>query len=120
MLNPFNWIIDHRQSISGASLASIIGWLLGKRNEWKERRRVKAERQLEAIVLDALQKPNLWPMHGFAGAYPCVRSAELAVHLGREQDAVADCLERLQARGRVKKSGGSFNDPSPTWFFLPR
>jgi hypothetical protein len=99
----------------------FLKWFRTKRNERKERRRVEDEKKLGGMILDALQDSSLWPKHGITGGgYSCVRAAELAVHLGKERDEVADCLELLQTQGRVKKSSGSLSDPSPTWFFVPR
>jgi hypothetical protein len=105
-----------------ASITASVTWFLARRSEWKEARRAKADSALDSQVFRALQNRDLWgasrPVIGAGDRL--VRSAEIADALSLECDAVADSLERLESKGRVKNVGGTNDDPSPLWFALHR
>lgn len=48
---------------------------------------------------------------------PCVGATEIADLLGKKLDEVADSLERLEVKGRVKRTE---RDVPPRWFIVPR
>jgi len=126
MDNPWPFFISHWTQIVawiiGNATGGIFVWLYPNRKEWREERKVKAEREIDSRVIEALGDFDLWkgprPMTG-AGIL-AVKSDEIAEHLRLSQDDVADSLERLEARGRATHSGGSLNDPAPWWFVVPR
>lgn len=70
-------------------------------------RRAKAEKNIDAQVLQALGNSVM-------------NSRQIAESLGLDQDDVADSLERLEARGKAKRSSGTFSDPAPSWLLLHR
>ena len=124
--NLFRWGIERWQSWGiptiVASITASVTWFIARRSEWKEARRVKADNAVDSQVLRALQNRDLW-----GGARPVtgagdrlVRSAEIAETLSLDCDAVADSLERLEAKGRVRNAGGTLDNPAPFWFALHR
>jgi hypothetical protein len=125
----WGWVDAHWKSwgiyavILGVS--NFVTWILARRkdwNEWRASRQAKADRKIDAQVLQAIGNPTLWgnqrPMTG--SGIPYVRAAEIAEHLSLDSDTVSDSLERLEQRGRVERSGGNYSDPSPTWRIVPR
>jgi len=122
----FRWCIDHWKSwgiptIFG-SIAAAGTWVLARRREWKEARRAKADSAIDSQVFRALQNRDLWgaqrPTTGAGDRL--VRSAEIAEALSLDWDVVADSLERLEAKGRVRNAGGTLDNPAPYWFALHR
>lgn len=119
-------IIDHWKNWGVTAIlvgaASAGTWILARRKEWKESRRIKIEHRIESQVLQVLGNPTLWghkrPMTG-AGV-PYIRAAEIAEHLCLDGDVVSDSLERLEIRGRVESSNGTFDNPAPYWRIVPR
>ena len=86
-------------------------------------RRHKAKRQerFDSRVLEALGN-HAWP-----GGRPItgagvvgVRATEIAEHLARSRDEVADSLERLQTQGKARKGDGTLSDSAPYWYFVQR
>ena len=126
MENLWHQFISHWRAwgINGivAGAASTITWLLARRKEWKQGRREKTERQLDSAVPKALGNRDLWrgPRVQTGAGMWGVKSDEMAEYLKRDQDEVADAFERLEARGRVSRGGGSMMDPAPWWFIVPR
>jgi len=124
--NLFRWGIERWQSWGiptvVASIAALVTWFLARRTELKEARRVKADSAVDSQVFRALQNRDLWgasrPMTGAGDRL--VRSAELAEALSLDCEVVADSLERLEAKGRVKNEGGTLDNPAPYWFALHR
>ena len=118
------WCIDHWKSWGITALvgsAAAAGtWFLARRNEWKEARRAKSDSAVDSEVIRALQNRDLWTgqrVRTGAGD-PLLRSAKIAEALSLDCDAVADSLERLEARGRVGKENGTLDNPAPYWFIL--
>lgn len=117
----FQWVVKESNSwgITAfvASAASTATWIVARRREWKEARRVKFERKIDSKVLEALGNPSQStqprPMTGTG--IPLVRAAEIAEQLSLNLEAVGDSLERLEARSRVVRSGGTFDNPAPYW-----
>lgn len=82
-----HWIFDQWKQwgvtaiIVGAT--NTVTWLLARRKEWRAARQAKAEKKIDAQILEALGNPNLWgyqrPITG--AGIPYVRSAEIAEHL---------------------------------------
>ncbi len=129
MQDVWHWVADHWRTwgLTAFLLAvsNLATWILSRRKdwtEWKASRQAKADKKIDAQVLQALGNPNLWaqlrPLTG-AGV-PLVRSAEIAQHLSLDGDIVGDSLERLEARGRVERTNGTFDNPSPYWHILFR
>jgi hypothetical protein len=122
----FRWCIDHWTSWGiptvVASTAAAGTWVLARRTEWKEARRVKADSAVDSQVFRALQNRDLWSApRPTTGAGVClVRSEEIAEALSLDCDVVADSLERLEAKGRVQNKGGTLDNPAPYWFVLHR
>lgn len=77
---------------------------------------------IDGRVLEALGDRALWtgarPMTG-AGE-PAVRSSEIAQLLSLDTETIADSLERLESKGRVKNAGGTMDNPAPYWFIVRR
>lgn len=70
---------------------------------------MKADGLVDSRVLQALESGDL------------IRSAELAETLSLDHEAVADSLERLEARGRVRNAGGeTLDNPAPYWHVVYR
>jgi type II secretory pathway component PulF len=121
-----HWVIDHWKqwgiTATIVGITNIATWFLAQRKEWKEARRTKREKKIDAKVLEALESAHSWSesklMTGSGIIY--VRSLELAQHLSMDKEAVADCLERLESRARVERGDGSMSDPSPVWRIIPR
>ena len=105
-----------------ASTAATGAWVLARRTEWNEARRVKANSAVDSQVFRALQNRDLWgasrPTTGAGDRL--VRSAEIAEALSLDCDVVAESLERLEAKGRVRNAGGTLDNPAPYWFALHR
>ena len=126
MANLWHWIalnwgpLGIGTCIGGAF--SLFVWFIPNRKEWKVERQEKAEKRLDSKVLNALADQSLWkgprPMTG-AGIL-AVRSAEIAQHLKMDNNLVADSLERLADQGRASNQGGTLDNPSPYWLFVPR
>lgn len=124
--NFFRWGVERWQSWGiptvVAGIAASVTWFLARRTEWKEARRAKADSAVDFQVFRALQNRDLWgasrPMTGAGDRL--VRSVELAEALSLDCDVVADSLERLEAKGRVKNEGGTLDNPAPYWFALHR
>ena len=49
------------------------------------------------------------------GGDVAVRADELADALSVKKEAIIECLERLEAHGRVVNIGGHLADPTPRW-----
>jgi len=118
--NLLRWCIEHWKlwglpTITVSSVIAAGGWILAVR----KRRR---EAQLDVKVIRAMEDRSLWrssrPMTG-AGVI-AMRSAEIAEVLSADCDAVADSLERLESRGRVRNAGGTLDNPAPYWHVLRR
>jgi hypothetical protein len=122
----FHSLAEHWKSLGITSIvaaaASTITWILARRKEWVAARKEKTERKIDAQILQSLQNRDLWkgprPVTG-SGDF-AVRTAELADALKLENDTVADSLERLKWRGKVRNAGGTLDNPSPYWHILHR
>jgi hypothetical protein len=126
MENLWHWIVMHWKDwgIAGVFtfVCGVFVWFFPNRKEWREERQAKANSGIDSRVLQALGNCKLWKgPRGKSGAgFPTVRTTEIAEFLKLDADVVADSLERLALQGRVSKNGGTFDDPSPIWLFVPR
>lgn len=129
MQDIWHWLADHWKSwgiyaiLLGGS--NFVTWIFARRkdlNEWKASRQAKADKKIDAQVLQAIGNPTIWghqrPMTG--SGIPYVRAAEIAEHLSIDRSVVSDSLERLEQCGRVEHSGGNLSDPTPIWRIVPR
>jgi hypothetical protein len=107
----WSWVIQHWKIITAPAVLGGIGWLYAKYWAWREKR-------LDARVLHALGN-HVWsskrPFTG--GGESCVRAAEIAALLDLNLDVVADRLERMETKGRVRRTE---NDTPPYWFIVRR
>ena len=107
-----SWIGEHWKEF-GITVPVVLGavaWLYSKY------RRQRAKR-LDARVLKALGD-HVWsrdrPFTG--GGESCIRAAEIADLLHLNLDVVADSLERMESKGRVRRT----DDVPPYWFIVRR
>jgi hypothetical protein len=117
-----HWLISGAFGFLGGLAAGAFKWFYPSRKEWRENRRAKRESKIDIMVLAAISNFTLWkgarPITG-AGV-PGVRGWEIADQLRLNRDVVADSLERLLVQGKVRKEGGTLDDPSPIWHYAPR
>jgi hypothetical protein len=92
----------------GAWLGAIFRWFYPSRKEWREERHLKDEKQIDARVYAYLDS--------LGAALQDAR--QIAAALGLEKDIAAESLERLEGRGRIRRLGGTTDNPSPTWISL--
>ena len=128
MRDIWHWVDEHWKSwgiyavILGVS--NSLTWLLARRkdwNEWKALRQAKADKKIDARVFGALEDSTLWQQNRIAvSGYPLVWPQEIAEHLSLDKDVVYDSLERLQARGKVRKTDGNMENPAPRWHVIRR
>lgn len=126
MKGHVQWIVDQWKQwgvtaiIVGAT--NTITWLFARRKEWRAARQARAERKIDAQILEILGKPDLWgyqrPLTG--AGIPLVRAAELAQQLALDLEAVGDSLERLESRGRVLRTQGTMDNLAPYWHIMLR
>jgi hypothetical protein len=127
--NLLRWPIEHWKS--WGVYAILLGvsnfgtWILSRRKDWAEwrvSRQAKADKKVDDKVLQALGNFTLWGyQRSMTGSgIPYVRASEIAEHLSLDSDTVSDSLERLEARGRVERSSGTYDNPTPTWRIVPR
>jgi|GEM_PF-5910529 len=122
MINIWSLVSHLMAAGLGALIAGIFLWFFPNRKDWAEDRKARREAKIDTQVLRAISDFTLWKgPRGMTGAgIPAVRSAEIADVLRLDNDAVADSLERLYEQGKVRKEGGTLDDPSPMWHFAPR
>lgn len=120
------WCIDHWKvwgigSIIGGGVA-FVGWYSTQRKNWKEARTAKAHRAIDGKVIKLLQTHDGWKnWHPITGAGDIqVRSAEIAERASLDQEEVIESLERLEAKGRVKRVDGTSDNPAPRWQIIHR
>lgn len=94
----------------GSFTGAVFMWFYPSRKEWVAERRAKAEKKTDAQVLQVLGEIGNAMMN----------SRQIAESLKLDQEEVADSLERLEAKGRVKRNSGTYNNPVPSWFILDR
>jgi hypothetical protein len=120
------WCIEHWKNWGVTTLiasAAVAGtWILARRREWTEARKVKAQKTVDSRVIRALEDRGLWTgIRGITGGGdPLVRSRELAEKLSLDCEVVIESLDRLETRGRVRNAGGTLDDPAPHWHVLRR
>lgn len=115
------WGLSHWKSwgIAGvfATASAALTWAIATRKEWNEARKAKSNKTIDVRVMEALEDRSLWtgprPMTG--GGDMAVRADELAAALSLKKEAIWECLERLEAHGRVVNIGGHLADPTPRW-----
>jgi hypothetical protein len=126
MTNLWNWISINWGPLSvGTCFAggfSVFLWFFPNRKEWRAERRVKAEKNLDSKVHEALGNRTIWRgARGMSGAgFYAVRSDEIAEYLGLDAEAVGESLERLRVKGRANKETGTLDDARPIWIYLSR
>jgi hypothetical protein len=124
----WQWIDDHWKT--WGVYAILLGvsnfgtWILARRkdwNEWKASRQAKADKKIDARVFEALENNALWPQNRpLVVGYLVVWAHEIADHLSIDKDAIFESLERLQARGKVRKTDGNMENPAPRWHVIRR
>lgn len=111
MTNLWHWIILHWNGwgVNGvvAAIASASTWILARRKEWKDSRREKANAKIDAAVFAKIR-----PIGNYA---LCYDSEMIATMLSIDRDAVADSLDRLESRGKVRREEGTLDHPAPLW-----
>jgi hypothetical protein len=120
-----HWLVDHWTAWSiptvVAGAIATGSWILARSKEWKASRQDKAEKKIDARVFEALENNALWPQNRpLVVGYLVVWAQEIADHLSLDKDVVYDSLERLQARGKVRKTDGNMQDPAPRWHVIRR
>ena len=111
----WSWVIEHWKLLgTGISVPAVlggIGWLYEKYHGLRDT-------GLDKKVLDALGNHKWSRERPTTGrGMPCVGATEIADLLGKKLDEVADSLERLEVKGRVKRTE---RDVPPRWFIVPR
>lgn len=116
MTSPLQWIVVHWNGwgVNGvvAAIASATTWILARRKEWKESRREKANRKIDAAVYAQIR-----PIGNYAFLFD---SEMIARALSMDRDAVADSLERLEIQGKVSRQDGTLEHPAPLWSAIIR
>jgi hypothetical protein len=122
MESLWHWTIIHWKEwgINGivAGAASTITWILARRKEWKEQRRLKAEQRIEERVLDAMKgdTSRIFPIR----RDKWFQASDLAKALDLAVDVVFDGLERLERKRRVRRGGTMIPGYPPSWALNPR
>jgi hypothetical protein len=97
--------------ITASSAIAATGWIYA-------RYRAHRQKRLDTRVLDALGNHAWSPNRPFiGGGATCVRASEIAELFRLPVDNVADSLERLETKGRVRRSEG---DVPPYWSIIRR
>ena len=118
------WCIEHWKNWGVTTLiasAAVAGtWILARRRESTQARKVKAQKTVDSRVIRALEDRGLWTgIRGITGGGdPLVRSRELAEKLSLDCEVVMESLDGLETRGRVRNAGGTLDDPAPYWHVL--
>jgi hypothetical protein len=111
MTNPWDsfiahWAIPVASWIFGTFMGATFRWFYPSRKEWKEERREKAERKMDADVLRAL-----------AGGV-ILTSAWIADGMKAEREQVIESLDRLEHKGRVQSDSGTMDNPARVYWIL--
>jgi len=109
MTKLWQWIVPGGiGAVVGSAATEMFRWFYPSHKDWRAVRQAKAEKAIDKLVMQALEDRSLWkgprPMTG-GGDY-AVRAEELAEVLTITEEDSADCLERLENRGRVRNAGG--------------
>src|SRR5258707_11487365 len=113
MSTPWSWIVQHWKAfgITVPALIGAMGWTYST---------IKAHRQkrFDGKVLEALGNRSWSSNRPFTGGgESCVRAVEIADLFRLPVEVVADSLERLETRGRVRRTE---SDVPPYWFVVRR
>lgn len=112
------WSVEHWSVIT--SVIGFGGWILTLRSKQQALKQVKNEKGTDSKIIEALENRQP-PSQVMTGAGEVVVWAEeLADYLSLGKDEVFDSLERLEAAGRVRRSGGNMQNPAPRWNILRR
>jgi hypothetical protein len=113
-MNGLGSLLDRHWKELGITVPSAIaaiGWVYSRYKKSRQKR-------LDTTVLEALGD-RVWSRNRpFTGAgETCVRAREVAEFLELPLDTVVDSLERLEGKGRVRRTEG---DVPPYWFIIRR
>jgi len=98
----------------GITVPTLIGAMGGIYATYKAQR----QKRLDTRVFDTLVNHSWSRKRPFTGGGEyCVRAAEIADVLNLNLDAVADSLERMEIKDRVRRTEG---DAPPYWFIVRR
>jgi len=109
----WSWIVQHWKAF-GITVPALIGAIAWTYSTIKAHR----QKRLDTRVLQALGNLSWSSNRPFTGGgESCVSAGEIAELFRLPVAAVADSLERLEARGRVRRTEG---DVPPYWFVVRR
>lgn len=108
--HPFmaNWAIPLALWVFGTFVGATFRWRYGSYKEWKEECQEKAEKTLDANVLQFLGDHQIW------------NSSDISEGISADREAVIACLDRLEMRGRVRSESGTMDDPARVYWLLGR
>jgi hypothetical protein len=113
-----NWVIPFATWIFGTVMGATFRWFYPSRKEWEEQRRCKAEDSADSTILNAIRDEKLWgaPVPGQRR----FQAAQIAGVLTLDVEAVRESLERLEARGKVRRGGTNVPSLPPFWMVVPQ
>lgn len=111
MSGLWSLIVRHWKELGIPSAIATMGWVYA-------RYRAHRQKRLDTRVFEALGN-HAWSLNRpfTGGGETCVRASEIAELFRLPVDNVADSLERLESKGRVRRTEG---DVPPYWFIIRR
>ncbi len=103
-----HWAIPLASWIFGTFTGAAFRWFYPSRKEWKEERREKAERKLDAEVLRVLDGVEI------------LTSARIAEIMKAERERVTGSLNRLELKAWVQSDSGTMDNPARVYWTLER
>lgn len=108
MTNPWQWIVPGSiGAVIGSIITELFRWFYPNRKEWRAERQAKAEKSNDTKIISAMSNGWSWT------------AEQLAATCHIKLDVVDESIDRLEAKGRIKKIPATLS-PVTSWFLVPR
>lgn len=111
--NIWNLLISGSAGFVGGVIGGTFKWFFPSFKDVREGRQTRVEAKIDAKVLTMMKSI-------FDQGSMLYGSHEIAGMMSMDAEKVADSLERLESRGRMRRFAGTNDDPSPSWDYIPR
>lgn len=123
-MNLRQWILEHVRLTAVVGLATAITALYVIRKAGVDAfsfLRSIRHSHVEKKLLTVLSDSDRWQSNPSTGAGErLVRAGQLAQALSLREETVADSLERLEHKSKVKRHDGTLDNSSPYWSVIRR